>query len=130
MLKISRHQVQSVGSRVTFERGANYFNQGRVTHLYVEEADDNYVAFRAEVSGTEPYYQDISIEAVSYGVVIEGDCSCPVGYNCKHVVAACLAFSSENFEIAEGVARDYRASQGWLHQGQLCALCFQDQSHS
>ncbi len=42
-------------------------------------------------SQEEIYQQNIFINMRESGMVdIDGDCSCPVGFNCKHVVAACL----------------------------------------
>ncbi|HEU0203738.1 MAG TPA: SWIM zinc finger family protein [Burkholderiaceae bacterium] len=50
---------------------------------------------RAEVRGTAPAPYQLEVEIgedpVSPGAVLTGQCSCPVGYNCKHAAAALIA---------------------------------------
>ncbi len=78
----------------TFARGVDYFNRGLVRSRKVIEESDGYVYFTARVAGTRLYSQDVSVNYIEEfdEVDIDGDCSCPVGFNCKHVVAACLDY--------------------------------------
>ncbi len=81
-------------------RGSTYFKAGRVDNVKVFHDQ-----FGAEISSTvegsdySPYRQNIFVfhepDADSWeDFSIEGDCSCPVGFNCKHVAA--VLFSIEN----------------------------------
>jgi len=47
------------------------------------------------VSGREMYQQMIAITNFNT-VRIQGKCTCPVGYNCKHVGAVCLSYIKNN----------------------------------
>jgi superfamily II DNA or RNA helicase len=79
----------------TFERGQNYWRQGRVKHVEgkLRRGDSWIVISEVRGSGQAPYDQDIAVELAN-GVLrkLDGVCDCPVGYNCKHVVAAMLAW--------------------------------------
>ena len=96
MLKITHQQVRHELGGATFDRGEKYFIDGRVEDCDYEVIDRDYVILRSRVSGSGNLYnQEIGLEASgSYGVNIDGICSCPVGFNCKHVVAACLSYVS------------------------------------
>jgi hypothetical protein len=87
---VSAADIADIASRNAFARGERYKRQGRVVSLRVE---DGGAALRARVrgSGRQPYTVSITIGRNLAGLPdIEGFCSCPVGYNCKHVVAALL----------------------------------------
>ncbi len=83
----------------TYSRGLTYFNQQNVEFVNVIEEQPNFIALTSCVfgSGNNRYAQriDISIDKGT-PMSIEGECECPVAYNCKHVVAACLAFAEDN----------------------------------
>ena len=67
-----------------YQRGVNYFRQGRVTEL--EEVAEGVEAI---VEGTEEYV--VKLTATSGG--LEHDCNCPLGLDdafCKHCVAVAL----------------------------------------
>jgi superfamily II DNA or RNA helicase len=66
-------------------------------HDFVVEQDLTYqVALSAKVKGSHavPYKQLIAIkwQADYKNASIAGRCSCPVGYNCKHVAAVCFEY--------------------------------------
>ncbi len=64
----------------------------------------------SKVSGTRQYEQ--YIEFSNYDdLTIEGRCSCPVGYDCKHVVAVLFKMMSYNATI-----RDVDSSKEWLEK--------------
>lgn len=73
-------------NNTTFQRGYNYYTDGYVETCKVIKVigKKRAVKILSVVEGSYNYTQNIDI---SNGVV-NGDCSCPVGYNCKHVVAA------------------------------------------
>ena len=74
-----------------FSRGVKYFASGKVNKFKVVS--------RAEIigavsgSGGRIYTALITLKVDLRGLLteIEGDCSCPVGFNCKHVAALMLA---------------------------------------
>ena len=74
-----------------FSRGAAYFRQGKVVDVEVE--GDDFVTGEVSGSGRRVYQQDIGLVWSRNGSLmeIEGSCTCPVGWNCKHVAAVMLA---------------------------------------
>jgi superfamily II DNA or RNA helicase len=72
----------------TFERGVDYLKRGKVLGCLI--AGDE-IAGKVAGSGRQIYEQMI---LVSEGdpVMIEGSCSCPMEFNCKHVVAVLLKY--------------------------------------
>ena len=82
--------IRDAVSRNAYAKGENYFRQGRVMDVAVK-SDGSIVA---HVNGTErkPYALRIQVRASGNGdAEINGDCSCPIGFNCKHVAAALLS---------------------------------------
>ncbi|WP_305908546.1 DEAD/DEAH box helicase [Methylomarinum sp. Ch1-1] len=80
-----------------YTRGEKYFEQNRVVELRVEHEDDLSIELYSVVKGNggRQYVQQIELSWFSEEggpLDVSGSCSCPVGYNCKHVVAACLAY--------------------------------------
>jgi len=71
------------------ERGRNYQRAGRVSGLSVSP-DGGLIAGLVQGSVREPYRVIARVASVQGGIHIRGDCSCPVGGNCKHVAAVLL----------------------------------------
>ena len=65
------------------ERGLRYFEKARVRGV---EPYKRGIGFRAEVLGTKPYRVKLRFAAGDW----DGECSCPVGFDCKHCCAAAL----------------------------------------
>ncbi|MFZ2311024.1 MAG: SNF2-related protein [Methylobacter sp.] len=84
----------------SYKRGRSYFEKGQVTNFTVKSEGALFVQLNASVKGTQqnPYNQNIRIVwRPDYSAAeIDGDCSCPVGYNCKHVAAVCLMYQNSN----------------------------------
>ena len=85
-----------------FQRGARYFKQKRIIALHADSAirnDEIYLTLESRVqgSGQKTYKQNIEIryESDTDAPDIDGDCTCPVGYNCKHVAAVCLHYQHD-----------------------------------
>ncbi|MCW8917312.1 MAG: DEAD/DEAH box helicase [Gammaproteobacteria bacterium] len=99
----------------TFARGNDYFHQGRVTTIKVIRRDASNIQLLTKTrgSGRRVYEQDIDIVGTPYGIMIEGFCDCPVGYNCKHVAAACLAYRAHVDSRRAAAAPDF---EEWLKQ--------------
>ena len=73
----------------TYGRGHAYARSGKVRAL---APSDHATQIESKVSGSggQIYRQSIAVRNHRNGIRFEGDCSCPMGYNCKHVVAVLL----------------------------------------
>lgn len=70
-----------------YNRGRDYFMDNR---SLVEGLDQGVLHAECRGSGRQRYRQRIRLHDCGDHWDVEGRCSCPVGYNCKHVVAALL----------------------------------------
>ena len=88
-LPLTEQQIMFAVGASSFERGRRYQRQGRVTRL---ETDPGGGRIQADVQGTRrsPYHVDISVRPADGLMRIDGWCSCPVEFNCKHVAATML----------------------------------------
>lgn len=107
-----------------FERGQAYFESGRVAAVEVVEDTPGLTLLAAETfgSGGRYYHQNIQIMERLRDVGIRGECSCPVGRDCKHVVAVCLEFMRRNGdgpELPVAVGIQAVPLEAWL--GELAA---------
>lgn len=73
----------------TYSRGNDYQRRGKVEAACW--ADDDYIEGEVGGSGGQVYVQSIELSEGRRGIEFAGDCSCPVGFNCKHVVAVLLS---------------------------------------
>ncbi|MCD8515952.1 MAG: DEAD/DEAH box helicase [Burkholderiaceae bacterium] len=73
----------------TLSRGRTYAKTGQVTSWQVEPDQKTMTAV---VRGSKTYRQQIHFAWSASGALthVYGQCSCPMGYNCKHVAAAIL----------------------------------------
>ena len=100
----------------TFERGLQYYQKRYVRHLTVEQfASETVLQATTAGSANAIYTQHISLAGSGGALVIDGDCSCPVGYNCKHVAAVCLDFLLQA-RPAPGASDPLAAFSGWLQR--------------
>ncbi len=86
---LSKSSIQRQLGSAFFGRGRDYAERGRVLSVEVGEADEGW-RVTGEVSGTGVYRQEIHLLRHPGEVTIEGECSCPVAYNCKHVAAVLI----------------------------------------
>lgn len=108
-----------------FKRGEAYFRDSLVLSQREISFKNNRAVIEGKVAGraAEPYSQHISIlwDSENQLLDIVGDCSCPLHFNCKHVVAVCLAYRLEvrrsankaksgNFDWLESVQRSGQTS--------------------
>ena len=113
----TENDVRSACGARACEAGSIYRKQGRV--LSFEEDKDG---IRSKVHGNErnPYNQEIVIECHGRTVEIDGDCTCPVGMNCKHVAAALLEGLARHGQPAKPMlSRVARNSKLMTRQGGL-----------
>lgn len=72
----------------TLQRGEDVARKGKVR---MARRDDDKLVGEVGGSGGELYRQTVRFRAERGGVGFQGSCSCPMSYNCKHVVALLLA---------------------------------------
>ncbi|MDD5578904.1 MAG: SNF2-related protein [Methylobacter sp.] len=96
--KLLRSDIRYECGDGSYERGRSYFEKGLVVDLAIKSEGVLFVQLNAAVkgSGRSPYKQNIRIiwRPDFSAAEIEGDCSCPVGFNCKHIAAACLMYQN------------------------------------
>ena len=102
---------EEVGSR-SFGRGRTYARNQRVVAV---DWDPNDLTLRGTVVGTAPYVTTAYFADVDGGLAFDaGECTCPVGYDCKHVAAIVIAVAEERVSIpgARSPARPRPTSPG------------------
>jgi len=96
----------------TLQRGEDVARKGKVR---AARRDGDRLVGEVSGSGNELYRQTIRFRAERGGIGFQGSCSCPMSYNCKHVVAVLLADLD-----AVAAARSPQAvaalSERWLQQ--------------
>ncbi len=89
MLELTDELIRDAVSAGAYAAGQAYMRDGRVRGLSVEP-DKNLIMATVRGSGASPYRQVITLFERGGQVRVDGDCTCPVRYNCKHVAAALL----------------------------------------
>ncbi|MBB3222385.1 DEAD/DEAH box helicase [Pseudoduganella umbonata] len=87
-MHFSIDQIAHHFDTATFARGEDYVRRSKVISF---EWDDGFLHGEVEGSGRTVYEQSIYLHEDRRGLQVEGDCTCPMDYNCKHVVAVLLA---------------------------------------
>ena len=86
---LSQQQLEHWFDAVTFHRAQAYLQAGKVVKL---EYSSDLSEISAQVWGAAftPYRQFINLQHNSNGWRLQNRCTCPVGANCKHVLAVLL----------------------------------------
>ena len=74
--------------------GQSYWRQGRVSNLAID-AEMDMITADVRGSARHPYEVMIIFNEDDAGEIFEVDCSCPVGFGCKHCAAVLYAARSE-----------------------------------
>ncbi|WP_409523158.1 SNF2-related protein [Nitrincola sp. MINF-07-Sa-05] len=90
MLIFNRADIALITSQAAFQRGERYYEQGRVI-LLTQKHDASRIRALVAGSGSRPYEVDLQQDEDG----LYGLCSCPVGHDCKHVVATALTWLEE-----------------------------------
>jgi superfamily II DNA or RNA helicase len=105
-MQLTVQNLQSMADAGTFSRGLDYFRRGKVQSVYY---DEDIGSLFADVKGSARNIYAVEIFWEDGGVVSE--CSCPVGYNCKHGVAAGLRWLQQaQSDYLRGAGREDRHS--------------------
>ncbi|MDO8347195.1 MAG: DEAD/DEAH box helicase [Rugosibacter sp.] len=106
----------------TVQRGQAYAAAGRVNIVHVERTPAQ-IHVEATVKGTarQPYRVDLWLALDPTGALkgVDNDCTCPVGMDCKHVVATLLSLSAsaaraDAAPLAEAFPEPSSAALEWL----------------
>ncbi|HET6520519.1 MAG TPA: SWIM zinc finger family protein, partial [Geminicoccaceae bacterium] len=96
MLRYGFDDLERLLGAGTLDKGQTYLRRGRVRDCRVE-ADARSVSGRIVGTAPRPYRATVRLGFVDGRLArIDGACSCPVGYNCKHVAALLLAAVAED----------------------------------
>ncbi|WP_331831900.1 DEAD/DEAH box helicase [Pseudomonas sp. LH21] len=99
-------------SAATLQRGERYAEQGLVQ---IQSHGDSRIASTCHGSGGNVYRQRIIITAGPSGQChVRGDCSCPVGTNCKHCAAALYTLANSYGHVAANGDQLPHHLQHWL----------------
>ncbi len=88
----NRQDILKACGPKAFQRGLNYWKADKVVDLeWQKTGEGSKLLSIVDGSANHVYTQNITFfQYENKDVIIDGDCSCPVGYNCKHVAAALL----------------------------------------
>jgi SWIM zinc finger len=115
--KILMSDIRYACSDTFLKRGKQYYAEGKVLSLDISNEETSQIELDAVVqwSGGRQYKQDIAIiwQHNFSSVDIEGYCSCPVQYNCKHVAAVCFAYMEQ---VKNGAGQADSQCISWLDE--------------
>lgn len=91
--QLNSENIKSSFGSISYQRGQEYFSAGRVSDVEIFQEDANNVIIYSAVQGQEPYNVKVAItrSTAKQEPNISGNCTCPMVYNCKHVVATLFA---------------------------------------
>ena len=102
---LKQKHIYDFFSRGAVEKGHAYQAQGRVKELQISE-DLRHIRSKVRGSASSDYRVDIQLEFGRDRLAsLDGDCTCPMEFNCKHVVATLLqALSVEQVPSGKAMA--------------------------
>lgn len=110
---INRKVIKPFFKSAYVTRGENYYNEKRVHHYYFDEAKDLVTGL---IRGNGRRYS-AKVKLLSNNnklTDISGTCSCPVAFNCKHIVALLLEHAEQTKTVPPKLLVD--PSSQWLYQ--------------
>ncbi|MDQ6966323.1 MAG: hypothetical protein Q9M23_05315, partial [Mariprofundaceae bacterium] len=116
-MQITEQEILHSAGKIYYDRGMAYFRQNRVISVNVSRKTSKRLEFSSSVSGSgqQPYEQEVLIEkSRRSGINIYGHCSCPVSFNCKHIVAVCLEYHEQSNQTLKNTSQS--ACFEWLDQ--------------
>lgn len=90
-MTINRNHIRRIIGEPYFSRGEDYFERDRVVEVTIHSPDR--ISGLVAGSGRKRYRIEASLTWVAPGELksVAGECTCPIGFNCKHVAALLLA---------------------------------------
>ena len=102
MPAVTLDEIARLVSRTALQAGQAYWAEGRVGPISVSP-DRQVISASVRGSARDPYRQTIRVGTAGAGHrSLLGACTCPVGYNCKHVAAVLFACLSEHRHAPRG----------------------------
>jgi len=93
---VSSVDIDSLFSPAYLTRGRQYYRENKITALDISQNGDLVTALVAG-SNNNHYRVNILLQVQPKGhMLVNGNCSCPVAYNCKHVVATLIKAQAES----------------------------------
>jgi len=120
-MAFSEQQLNRILSPVYVARGRHYWKNGRVLSI-TPSSKPGMLTGEVRGSGKHIYKVVVKItENRGQLISIAGHCSCPVGWNCKHVAALLLAAGDQVEPTPESVSESASGSQSALTPGSASA---------
>ena len=88
-MQLNKADIVTDIGETTWDRGEAIFASGAVLQADMSR-DGMRITGRVQGSRRQPYNQSIAIARTHRGMAIEGVCSCPMDFDCKHVAAVLL----------------------------------------
>jgi SNF2 family DNA or RNA helicase len=119
MLTITDTAIRDLFDSGAYTRGTAYYKQGRVGKLKVTDniQIDSSIQLNAKVQGSGNSQYSVEVDLwldVGEELSVDGHCTCPVAYMCKHVVAVMLAYQTTTQATTFSVKREERICFDWL----------------
>lgn len=93
---LTKSGIKSAYPSATHHKGKAYYAAQRVIDLHITHTSAAESLIKAQVQGTTLYTVSIRIQNTKHTIRLDGDCSCPLKHDCKHVVAALLQAVDHN----------------------------------
>jgi superfamily II DNA or RNA helicase len=129
--KLNHDRIKPWFDAGSFKRGMDYWETGHVRRAKVTE-DGAELSVQSSVSGSRGlvYHQEIEIYEYENLIEVSGECTCPVGINCKHVVAV-LCELIANYSVKASTGGIDQPVDEWLDKlSETSALHDKDEANS
>ena len=93
---LTKSAIKSAYTSATHHKGKGYYAAHRVVDLHITHPSTAESLINAQVQGTTLYTVSVRILDTKHVIRLEGDCSCPLQHDCKHIVAALLQAVDHN----------------------------------
>lgn len=91
MTILNARQLRDFFDDATISRGVSYVHQHKVLEARIVEQTKKYAKIAGKVEGSNKQKYRVQVDIDLIDLDVEANCSCPVGYNCKHAVAVILS---------------------------------------
>lgn len=97
-IRMTETQLSACFDSGTFHRGKAYFKAGHVKRLEVKGQERDVIRLQGKVSNGRgrSYTTFVTLSHRQRDDLLNGNCNCPVGFNCKHSVALALTWLEQS----------------------------------
>jgi SNF2 family DNA or RNA helicase len=104
VLNLRESYILNTFGAKTVQRGIDYFHRDYVRIIDVQSEEDGTLEIHSEVTGSSGQIYETSVQVLPSSfkknsssrvsqIRVESDCSCPIGFQCKHGLATLLEFA-------------------------------------